>query len=387
MFKGKTWSPASLIYLREMGQIPLLGKEGEIAAFAELEEAKNNLFKKALFLKPIREQMLVDLKNLALGKSHNSSYLKTGEDKDDIRAGRKAAKMLLEKIHRTRKTSRLWDIIQGSGVYFSLYKLERWVSVIENKNNFLDELAKVTEIRNRIMEANLRLVVVIVKHHLESSSMGFLDKVADGNIGLMKAVSKFNCALGYKFSTYAVRWIKQSIWRASVNTGHVIRIPANKAQEISRVSRVFIALTQSYGREPTIAELAKKLKRSEKWIAEILAIAKKPLSLNNPIGSDEGVTEFADIIEDETVLSPEDSTEEKEKQELVNLALRELPKREEIILRMRFGVGCDYDHTLEEVGGSFHMSRERIRQIEEIAKKKLKRRLLYKKIYPRAIFM
>lgn len=385
MFKEKIGLSAVLFYLHEIKQIPLLGKDGEIAAFVELEKAKNVLFKKALFLKPVREQMLFDLKNFALGKNHNSRP-KTDEDKDNIRADLKAAKSLFKKISGTRK-SLWWDIIQNSGVYFSLYKLERWISGLKDKNLFLDELAKVTEIRNRIMEANLRLVVEIVKPYPESSSMGFSDKIAEGSIGLMKAVSMFNHSLGFKFSTYAVWWIKQSIWRALVEKGHVIRIPVNKVQEKNKISQVFLALTQSYGREPTMAELTKKLKRSQKQIAEILATVKDPFSLNNPIDESEGAAEFIDIIKDETTPSLEDSAGEKERTEFVNLALCELPKREEIILRMRFGVGCDYDHTLEEVGKRFRITRERIRQIEKIAKRKLKYRLLRKGIRSRAIFM
>ncbi|KKS96724.1 hypothetical protein A3B05_00260 [Candidatus Giovannonibacteria bacterium RIFCSPLOWO2_01_FULL_43_160] len=385
MFKEKTGLSAISLFLCEIKQIPLLGKEGEIAAFVELEKAKNVLFKKALFLKPVREQMLFDLKNFVLGKSHNSRP-KTDEDKDNIRTDLNAAKSLFKKISGTRK-SLWWNIIQNSGVYFSLCKLERWISGLKDQNLFSDELAMVTEIRNRIMKANLRLVVDIAKSYPANSSIDFLDKINEGNIGLMKAVSMFNLSLGYKFSTYAVWWIKQSIIRALVEKGHVIRIPVNKAQEKSKISRVFLALAQSYGREPTMVELAKKLKRSQKQIAEVLAIVKDPFSLNDPIEDGEGAAEFINIIKDKITPPLEDSTEEKERMELVNLALRELPPREEIILRMRFGVGCNYDHTLEEVGKSFHMSRERVRQIEKTAKRKLRYRLLRRGIRPKALFM
>ena len=364
------------IYLREIGRTPLLNQE-ETAAFIKLEKAKTVLFKKVIFRKPIRARMLVDLKKIALGKNHNPRP-KTGEDKDNIRANRKAAKALLEKISRTRKASRLWDIIRRSGVYFSLYQLEQWVNALKNKNPALKELAEAARIRNAIVNANLRLVVSIAKCYQRRPSMGFSDLIQEGNIGLMRAVSKFNYKLGNKLSTYASWWIKQSISRAVTDLGFTIRIPVHHAEKMRIIYRVWGILAQKYGRKPTMEELAEKLQLPVETVVDVLATVRDPISLNTQIGDDE-TSKIGDFVADETVPSPGFLAEENQIRELVNRGLDGLkPLRDAIILKMRSGIGYAHSYTLEEIGKRFGVSRERIRQIEEKAKIKLKRRLLRK---------
>ena len=357
------------IYLREIGRTPLLNQE-ETAAFIKLEKAKTVLFKKVIFRKPIRARMLVDLKKIALGKNHNPRP-KTGEDKDNIRANRKAAKALLEKISRTRKASRLWDIIRRSGVYFSLYQMEQWVNALKNKNPALKELAEATRIQNILVDANLRLVVSIAKCYQRRPSMGFSDLIQEGNIGLMRAVSKFNYKLGNKLSTYASWWIKQSISRAVTDLGFTIRIPVHHAEKMRIIYRVWGILAQKYGRKPTSKELAEKLQWPIENIVEVLATVEEPQSLSFPVGDDGA--ELGDLLADETECLPENSAEKNQIKERVNRGLKGLSSREATVLRMRA-----HDYTLEEVGEHFSVTRERIRQIEEKAKIKLKRRLLRK---------
>ncbi len=358
------------IYLEEIGRTPLLSRE-EAAAFIELEKAKKALFKKIILRKPIRARMLIDLKKIALGKGHNPR-LNIYDDKDNIRANRKAAKALLEKIRRTRKTSRLWNIIRRSGVYFSLYQLEQWVNVLKNKNSVLKELAETTRIRNAIVNANLRLVVNIAKHYTKKSSMGLLDFIQEGNIGLMKAVSKFSHVLGNKLSTYASWWIRQAITRAVIDKGFTIRIPVHHNAKIRAAYRAWGILVQKNSRKPTVQELAKKLHWPIKNVIKVLSTVRDPKSLNSYVGDDD--TELGDLLPDVTTPTPEEEVADKCLGERVRHFLSRLPAKEEGVLKMRSGIDVPYpyDQTLEEVGQQLGVTRERIRQIEEKGLKTLK---------------
>jgi RNA polymerase primary sigma factor len=230
--------------------------------------------------------------------------------------------------------------------------------------------AKAQDGKKRLIEANLRLVVSIAKRYT-NRGLGFLDLVQEGNIGLMRAVEKFEYQRGYKFSTYATWWIRQSVSRAIADQARTIRIPVHMIETINKVVRSSRYLVQQLGREPTPEEIAAKMEMPLDKVRKVLRIVKEPVSLETPIG-DEEESSLGDFVEDRQTVSPADAAVYTSLEEQTRKVLATLTPREEQILRMRFGIGEKSDYTLEEVGQRFAVTRERIRQIEAKALRKLR---------------
>jgi len=400
------------MYLKQMGSIPLLSREDEIMLAKRIEEAERK-FAEVLYKTAFARKEALYTINRVLKEEINV------EDviKDELERRPKLIKDLTRILEKARR-SRLGT--DRSAEIFATFKLTSSVNeeVVEKINDLIDNIERVTRIlkvqkkpkdaaklmqqkkqwarelgepvnrvkdqlriiklrqskfnkaKKLLVEANLRLVVSIAKKYI-NRGLSFLDLIQEGNMGLIRAVEKFEYQRGYKFSTYATWWIRQAITRSIADQARTIRIPVHMTETINKIIRVSRVFVQEYGREPAAQEIAKQMRIPVSKVKEILKISQVPISLQTPIG-DEGDTHFGDFIEDKKAVSPANATLHSMLKEEITGVLQTLDDRERKILELRFGISDGSTRTLEEVGSVFKVTRERVRQIESKALRKLR---------------
>lgn len=444
---GLTTDPVKL-YLREMGNISLLTKEGEVTLAQEIERGKKIVIKalsKTKFIlneilsleKKIQEEpeillvvfeltdlafteqkiedkknailsmirktktISIQLDNIPRGKknilergrliieisrliqdsnirpSHQEEIINTLREKlkiiNDLEAMQEDLVLSLKRTRSEEKTRELEQKIKRITTQLKNFEKETGL----NSDELRKTLRTITtgkkissQAKQELVSANLRLVVSIAKKY-SNRGLHFLDLIQEGNLGLMKAVDKFEYRRGYKFSTYATWWIRQAITRAIADQARTIRIPVHMIETINKFIRISRELVQETGRDPTNQEIAQKIGLPISKVRKIIKIAQEPISLETPIGEEED-SHLGDFIEDKFILSPPDAVTHLNLKGQINDALKSLTEREAKVLKMRFGLGDGNEHTLEEVGYQFKVTRERIRQIESKALQKLR---------------
>jgi RNA polymerase primary sigma factor len=359
----------------------------KIQAQAKKKQEEIIEFLKQINLRDTQIHRIVQkMKQLLLRMEKAENEIKKVEDKTGVSV--QEARALLGKIKARKSKAKIFLRDQGfnkvdlQGIDRLAKHSQKKISRVETESGLTAQKlksavkaivvgeAKAREAKGELVKANLRLVVSIAKKYT-NRGLQFLDLIQEGNIGLMKAVDKFEYQRGYKFSTYATWWIRQAITRAISDQARTIRIPVHMIETINKLVRTSRVLVQEIGREPTPEEIADKMEMPLDKVRKVLKIAKEPISLETPIGEEED-SHLGDFIEDKAIASPMDAVINTNLAEQTRKILSTLTAREEKVLRMRFGIGEKYDRTLEEVGQDFEVTRERIRQIEAKALRKLR---------------
>jgi RNA polymerase primary sigma factor len=385
-----------------MGDISILTKYEEIELAKKLEEGRD-IINNTLTTLPLYEKM-----KETIASEEDEEEVMTEEERADeaLLKTVKRLEELMDLVDQTERKIKRYGTVKDFRAYVAekkkkglnikkyevllkevqgdYKKVEQEIGVkIDPLKEMWARIAKarhlVTETKNELITRNLRLVVNIAKNYV-GRGLPLLDLIQEGNIGLMKAVDKFKYEKGFKFSTYATWWIRQAITRALIDQTKTIRVPVHMMEFYNRVTKASRELTQQLGREPVNEEIAKKLAVPVRKVEEVFRAIQDPIALQTPIGDED--TELEDFIGDKTSPSPYNEAERVETSEQIQKVLETLTPKEETVIKMRFGIGVDRDHTLEEVGRYLSITRERVRQIEAKALRKLKHpsRLKYLKI-------